>query len=165
MKIISLDLSTHSTGWAVFDGQDLIDYGCIVTSSTDLYKRLHYIVDELKLIFEKHNPSVAIMEEVRPEEKDSKRFQFKTYKALMYLQGHVTTMIHDFFGKTKTEFVYPSEWRAECGIMTGRGIKREELKLADILFAKTTYKVDVNDDIADALGIGYWYLHKNTFMF
>ena len=40
MKIISLDVSTKSTGLAVFDGEKLIDYKLITASSTDLIKRI-----------------------------------------------------------------------------------------------------------------------------
>ena len=34
MKILSLDLSTKSSGWAVFEEGHLLSHGCITSSST-----------------------------------------------------------------------------------------------------------------------------------
>ena len=42
--ILSLDLSTKSSGIAIFDNdKKLIDYTCITASSTDLVKRIYKI--------------------------------------------------------------------------------------------------------------------------
>ena len=70
-------------------------------------------------------------------------------------------MVHENFPKTKIEYVYPSQWRSACGIKTGRGIKRESLKEKGIKFVKDTYNIDnINDDIADAIGIGHAYVNE-----
>ena len=50
MKILSLDLSTKSSGWAIFEDKKLINHGCITSSSTDLIKRIHKMTDEIKQI-------------------------------------------------------------------------------------------------------------------
>ena len=63
-------------------------------------------------------------------------------------------MVHDFFFFIEIEYIYPSSWRATCGIKNGRGIVRSTLKEADIVFFKDRYGLDVNDDIADAICIG-----------
>ena len=73
----------------------------------------------------------------------------------MYLQGAVAVCFNKY-GK-KLEFFTASEWRKKCGIRTGRGIKRDTLKAADIKFVKDNYNLNVNDDIADAICIGYAY--------
>ena len=41
MNILSLDLSTKSSGWAYFEDGILKDHGCITSSSTDLIKRIY----------------------------------------------------------------------------------------------------------------------------
>ena len=69
-------------------------------------------------------------------------------------------MTHDNHAAVAIEYVYPNEWRSKCGIKTGAGVKRQSLKPADIKFVKDTYNLDVNDDIADAIGIGQAYVHK-----
>ena len=54
-----------------------------------------------------------------------------------------------------------SSWRATCGIKVGGGIKREELKTEDIKFVERNYNISVNDDIADAIGIGHAYINQS----
>ena len=84
----------------------------------------------------------------------------KTHKALMYLQAAIVFLVHDHFSKAEIEYVYPSEWRKQCGIKTGSGVRRESLKEKDIEFVKNEYGLTVNDDIADAIGIGHAYVNK-----
>jgi len=153
MKILSLDLSTKSSGWAIFNDGILLDYGCITSSSTDLLKRINIMTDSLKEVLEKHNDIEKIFaEEVRPE---NGLQNLKTHRALMWLQGAIALMIYNFNKKLEMELVYPSTWRAAIGIKTGRGVKRTTLKEKDIQFVKENYNLDVNDDIADAICLGY----------
>lgn len=151
MKILSLDLSTKSSGWAIFEDGFLIEYGCITASSTDLIKRIIKIENELEEILKEHKDiDKAIAEEVRPE---SGMQNIKTHRALMWLQGYIAILLHKY--KINLDLIYPSSWRAAIGIKTGRGIKRTSLKEKDIQFVKENYNLDVNDDIADAICIGY----------
>lgn len=154
--ILSLDLSTKSSGWAVFAGEELIDHGCISSSSTDMIKRVHLMRDGIDALLQKYpDIDTIIVEEVRPEGGYGVGNQ-KTHKALMYLQAALEFLIHDNYSKkVKIEYIYPSSWRAAIGIKTGRGIKRTSLKEQDIDFVKVKFGVDVNDDEADAICIGF----------
>ena len=58
-------------------------------------------------------------------------------------------------------YIYPSEWRAACGIKTGPKVLRETQKQYDISFVEKKFNLSVNDDIADAIGIGYGYNQKH----
>ena len=80
----------------------------------------------------------------------------------MWLQAAIAFTVHDNFPQIKIEYLYPSEWRSACGIRTGKGIKREELKLEDIRFVEEKFNIKVNDDEADAIGIGYAYILLNN---
>lgn len=42
------------------------------------------------------------------------------------------------------------------------GVRRETAKKYDINFVKEKFNIDVNDDEADAIGIGYAYTHKDN---
>ena len=83
MKVLALDLSTKSAGWAIFDGKKLIDYGCITASNTNTLTRISTIVEELKVIHNKHLPHEIIVEEVLPEEVGHNN---SVYKALIYFK-------------------------------------------------------------------------------
>ena len=157
MKVLALDLSTKSAGWAFFDGQKLIDYGCIVTTNSNALTRISTIVEQLEIVYQRYLPQEIIVEEVLPEDVGHNNAVFK---ALMYLQGVVAVMFNKY-GK-KLDFFTASEWRKKCGIHTGRGIKRETLKAADMKFVEDHYKIVANDDICDAICIGYAYTHKTV---
>lgn len=156
MRILAIDASTKSSGLALFEEQKLIDYKCLTASSTDLIKRIQKIVIELNTYIKNNFVDKIILEEVRPEQGRN----LTTYRALMWLQAAINFMMHENYPNVKIEYVYPNEWRALCRIRTGRGIKRDNLKNADIQFVKDTYNIEVNDDIADAIGIGHSFVNQ-----
>lgn len=162
-KILSLDLSTKSTGCAILDEKkNLIKYDCFTATSKDVVERIKKITKDLKE-FCKDNKNInkIILEEVRPNDFGTGVGNIRTQKVLFWLQGQVVIMLHELFPKVEIEYIYPNEWRAACNIHTGQGIRRSDLKPRDIKFVKDTFDIDVNDDIADAIGIGYGYLNKN----
>lgn len=158
MKILFLDLSTHSTGWAVANQQgELIDYGCIKSDDPDLLTRIQVMRQGIQEVGIKH-PSIkkVVLEEVRADYKNA-----ITYKALNWCQGIVLFSLWRQISGLEYEFIQPSSWRSKIGIKTGRGIKRSELKKADVAYVAEKYGIKVNDDIADAIGIKDSYFIKN----
>ena len=152
MKIIGVDASSKSFGYSIFEDKQLVSYGCLTASSTDLIKRINKILKEFEDVLNLNKDTQKIiMEEVIPVAGKNN----KTYKALMWLQGAVAIMVHDKFPNIKIEYIYPNSWRSNCSIKTGKNITREQLKQADIDFVKKKYGIDVNDDIADAIGIAH----------
>ena len=154
---LSLDLSTKSSGWAVFEDTKLVEYGCITSASTDLIKRIHIMIDGIKEVLNKYEIKNIYVEEVRP---DLGGGNLATHRALMYLQAALEFLVHDEYKGTKIEYIYPSSWRAVCGIKNGRGVKRLTLKELDKQFVKDNYGLDVNDDIADAICVGHAQVKK-----
>lgn len=150
MITLSIDASTKSTGWSVFDGQELKDYGCITAGSANLFHRIHKMIEEIDQIITKYNVNEIAIEDVIPEDV---RHNQKIFKALMYLQGFLADLCDRH--KIKPTFYVSSEWRKKCGIQTGRGIRRESLKPKDIQFVKSQFGISVNDDEADAICIGF----------
>ena len=153
MNILSLDLSTKSSGWAYFENGVLKDHGCITSSSTDLIKRIYIMKNGIAEILDKYPVSKIIAEEVRPEGGYGVG-NTKTHRALMWLQAATAFLIHDNYPNLKIDYIYPSSWRASLGIKNGRGIKRTSLKEADIKYVQEKYDILVNDDEADAICIG-----------
>lgn len=157
MNLIAIDASTKSTGIAIYKHDKLQQTECITASSADLFNRIRVMVDGIKEILIK-NPDLqyVVLEQVRQEG----FINIKTYKALMYLQGCLSMMIHQNFKHLTIQFLYPTEWRKMCKIKQGRGVQRESQKLNDIQWVKENFDLVVNDDIADAIGIGFAYIHK-----
>ncbi len=162
MNIMSLDLSTKSSGWAIFKEGELIDYGCITSASLDLIKRIYIMQNGIKEALKNTDVKIdkIIVEEVRPEGGYGVGNQ-KTHKALMWLQAAIAFMLHDNY-PIEIEYIYPSSWRSALELKTGSGFKRAVLKQADINYVKQKYNIEVNDDIADAICIGCAYYTKEN---
>lgn len=160
MITLSIDASTKSTGIAIFKEGKLIHYECINCNRTDTYSRIETMVNRIRQLCNQYNPTDIIMEDILPQ--DVKRNQ-AVYKALIYLQAAIVLQLHKI--NLIVNFYTASHWRAQVGIHTGRGIKRETLKAASQKLVKNIYNIDVNDDISDAICIGIAYIkeHKSAF--
>jgi Holliday junction resolvasome RuvABC endonuclease subunit len=155
--ILALDLSSKSSGYAVGDGLELIDHGCVTSASTSNIKRIIKMRDEISEVIKKYNITEIVTEEVRTDYKNA-----QTYKVLNWVQAAVVIASYEINPKIEITYIQPSSWRAAVGIHTGRGIKRDTLKQADIQYVKDKYNLIVGDDEADAIGILNAYITKNT---
>ena len=147
MKILSLDLSTKSTGWCIGQDQSIISHGCITASSKDVMKRIIKMRDELSKIIKDNKIQKIIMQQVRQQ------YSSHTSKVLMWLQGIVVMATYEVNPKIEYDFIGASTWRAALKIKQGPGIKRNNLKPQDIQYVKNKYNITVNDDEADAICI------------
>ena len=154
--ILALDPSSKSTGWSIFNNDSLVTYGVITAGSTNLFHRIDKMVEEINKIIIEYKPTEVVLEDVIPADV---KHNNNVFNALKYLQGYILHTLDDNKIIDIT-FYTSSEWRSKCGIGTGPGIKRGSLKPQDIAFVKKYYNKNVNDDIADAICIGYAYTHK-----
>lgn len=152
MRLLSLDLSTKSSGWCVGQDGNLESHGCISASSRDVIKRIIKMRDQLSKLIKNNKIDKIIMEEVRPE------YNSHTNKVLMWLQAVIVVAAYQIDSNIEYEFIGASEWRAALKIKQGCGIKREALKPQDIQYVQNKYNLQVNDDQADAICIfdAYW---------
>lgn len=149
MFYLALDLSSKSSGYAIFEDKKLMEYGCITAASTNVWHRIDKMIVELDKILQQYQFSHIYIEDVYPEDVKG---NLTVWKTLTYLQGFVLHLLDKY--NLKSTFLTASSWRSKCGIHTGRGIKRESLKANDIAFVKNQFGLDVNDDVADAICIG-----------
>lgn len=156
MNIMALDISTKSTGCAIFKDNKLDSYNCYTATSKELIRRIRKIIQNIDDAIAENGIDIIVIEEVRPD--DEKATNNNAHRALMWIQAALAFMLFDKYPDIKIEYIYPSQWRKNCGIKTGRGIKRDSLKKADIDFVKQRYNLSVNDDIADAICIAHGYL-------
>lgn len=143
MRVLGLDTSTSSTGYAVLDNGKLICYGSIKPpAKISVFEKIILIEKEIKEIIKKKKVEYIIIEDLAVTRSAN------TTKVLAGLLYH---LIIEF---TKQELltitVRPSQWRANSGI---KGKKREELKQNAINHVREIYNLDVNDDEADSICI------------
>ena len=160
MIILSIDASTKNTGIAIFENSKLIHYQCINSSNINTLKRIKYMTKEIQKIINKYQPTKVVIQDILPE--DVKHNQ-NVFKALIYLQASLVLKLSDY--NLEPTFYTASHWRAQVGIKTGRGIKRNQLKIASKKLVTAIYQINVNDDISDAICLGMAYIkqHRSAF--
>lgn len=157
MKILTLDLSTKSSGFCVGQDENIQQHGCVTASQKDAVKRIIKMRNQISTIIQKYNPAKIVMEQVRPQ------VNSHTNKVLMWLQAAIVIATYEINPKIECKFINASEWRAAIKIKQGRGIKRDEVKSRDIQYVQSKYNIKVNDDQADAICIfdAYWIKQNN----
>lgn len=154
MITMAIDASSKATGIAIFNNKSLIHYECIYATENNPFDRIIKMTQRVEELYNTWHIDNVVMEDVIPEDV---RHNQQVFKVLHYLQASIVLMLHKY--KQSVIFYVSSEWRKKCGIKTGRGITRDTVKQSDIKFVKDKYNLDVNDDIADAIGIGHAYLN------
>lgn len=157
MKVLAIDASTKSTGIAIFENNNLIYYGNIISNKGFFIDRIKQMKQKILSIYKEYKPTDVVMEDVLPQ--DVKHNQ-TVFKALIYLQASIVISLY-LENKQNVQLYTASHWRKLCGIKTGRGIVRQTLKKASVDLVKKRYKLDVNDDISDAICLGYAYVLEN----
>lgn len=157
MKIITLDLSTKSSGWSFGIDTILKQHGCIVASSKDVEQRIIKMRNQIIALICRYSPDKIIMQQVRPQ------VNSHTNKVLMWLQGISVIAAYECNPKIQIQFMGASEWRAPLKIKQGRGVKRDQVKSHDIQYVRNKYNIEVNDDQADAICLfdSYWLKNDN----
>ena len=139
MKILSIDPSTTSTGWCIYENKP-IKYGCICPNKTLEYiDRVIYILKELNALKLKYKPEIIIIEQLAVTR------NAKVAQMLAGLQVAIEVMFR------QEEYLViearPSEVRK--GKIFSK--KRNEIKIECVEYIKNKYNISVSDDEADAI--------------
>lgn len=149
-RFLALDQATKVTGWAIFDGQQLIKYGKFETNYEDEIARDHDIKNWFISMINTWQPDCIGIEGIQLQEKsEERRMGVTVFETLARLQGILMETAYSLGIKYK---ICPTNtWRAHCGV---KGQKRTDKKKSMQLLAKKWYDVTLVDDEADAIGIG-----------
>lgn len=161
MITIAIDASTKSTGVAIFKDKQLTRHHNIQDNGKNVLKRIKLMTDCIEEIYiserdlNKDHKIQIIMEQIIPDNLNEAKWTYNqaTFKALFYLQAAIVLMF-DNYG-INVEFILPSQWRKICGIDQTKYANRNILKARDIEFVKEKFGFSVNDDVADAICIGW----------
>lgn len=144
IKTLVLDQATKC-GWAIYDNNELIKYGTEDFSDNDFWvDTVKYLKRWFIYMIKKHQIEFVMLEDTTQQANP------QVYKDLSKLLGVLENALaeKDMFWIVVT----PGEWRKTCGI---KGRKRKEQKANTIKFVKNTYGIEVDEDTADAIAIGY----------
>lgn len=159
VKILSLDASTKSTGYAIFDNGELVVHGVIKEKHDDWRDNVMAETMELAAIIREYQPDVVYAEDVPM--KDGKL----TIAKLGAVQGMILSLCAGF--RLKPTFLLPTVWRRELGMFDGtrKGMTRDVLKEKAVRMVNEIFGLDLlwvkpnsiknEDDEAEAILIGW----------
>lgn len=168
MITMGIDASTTSTGWAIFDGSNLIGYGVIKPKSDNWRDRLIEQGPQLANIIQTYKPEKIFMEDV-----PLKGSNVKALVILGAVQGFIYGVISSF--NIPVFFIVPSEWRSLLGLFDGtrEGTHRDMLKKKAIDKANKLFSLNLlykspsskfnEDDIAEAILLCYSQIKSKRF--
>lgn len=157
-KLLSLDVSSTSTGWAYFENCEYIKSGTL-TFNTKEYKgqsdkRLEAmclsIIDLLRSVC----PDIIVIEKLNVGR------NINTTRILSKITGVIygySILVDDCFYFE----IQPSQWRSQLGMQSSK-LKREEFKQLAIDYIKDRYGKVVCDDEADSICAGLGYIKMFT---
>ena len=151
IKILCLDQATKISGYSLFENKKLITYGILQANEIEKnpIERMKQMNDRIIELIDNHKPDFIVFEDIQFQQ------NYGTFKQLGQLQGILLAYL--FKLDVGFQIIEPSAWKSFCGI---KGRKREEQKKNTQAFVKMKYKLDVGEDIADAIGIGVWAINN-----
>lgn len=147
--ILALDVSTTSTGYALYVGNKLTKYGFIKPTGKDWLVRVRKMADKVTELDEEYSIDTVVIEDTFFLK------NIKTVKKLCLAQGILLGQLPD----AELIQVFPNTWKKHFGLGKGKAT-RDEQKQTSISVAETLFLtgIKLNDDEADAILMGRYVL-------
>lgn len=154
LRVLALDAATHITGFALYDDNKLIHYGTYTSHKDDITERINDLKKWLIEALHKWQPDFVGVEHIQLQVRGPYNSvqQVEVYRKLANAQGVIFDTL--FEEKMDCGLVYPTEWRAFCGVS---GKKRDEQKKQAQAKVKSWYGLNCSEDEADAICIGKFF--------
>lgn len=152
MLFCSLDQALKTTGYSIYNDNNLISWGTLdIKATLPIEQRLATLWTHLNILYKNYNFDYLFFEDVQ------KQTNLETYKKLCYVQAAI--LLWCYCNNIKYTIISPSHWRSvlkeKYGISFGR--KREEQKKAALNWVSNKYDCGTQpfkEDEADAICIG-----------
>lgn len=153
-KILALDISSVSTGYAFFDNTQLIEYDSIITSKWKRHsERLYHFEQKIDYLLQKYSPDFVIAEDIY------KGRNVKTHKILSLYHGIAYKLC---FNYTKDDpiVLYSGEIRSSLSKAYNVSLKKKGVKDKLLTFdfinklLNLNFTFEEHNDITDAIAIG-----------
>lgn len=150
-RVLALDQATKVSGWAIFSNEKLIKYGTFETQLENEIQRDIQIKNWLINVIKNWGIDFVALEGVQYEE----RFGVTTFATLARLQGILMSLLEEM--EVQYTICHTATWRNFCQV---KGKTRADKKKSMQLKVKEWYDITVNNDCADAIGIGHYAVNK-----
>ena len=162
MKIIPIDPSSTRTGYAVMTGTqscDLIDFGLIKPKKTlKAHERVRVMTQALESLIETHEPDLILIEMTSGKVNRGRNKGGGAGQSIYgYAVGHIAGRMEKKVGEDNVDMVFENDWTR------GRS-KEARAQIVRMCFSKyLSFKGDSGLDVADAIGIGLWWLEREAY--
>ena len=150
-RILALDQATKVTGYAIYDGEELVKYGTFSTYKDSQEDKFSEVRGWLINMINIWQPEFVGFEGIQLQDNVSggQKMGVTTFEALARLQGVIMITCKEMNIPFE---IYPTNtWRQACGV---KGRARPEKKRSMRQLAKKWFDITVTEDEADAIGIG-----------
>ena len=157
MRILALDQASRITGFAIFDNNELIEYGKMdlsKESESDLGYKLWTLRGLVKNLIEEYQIDKIILEDIYMDGQRVNNVQ--TFKVLAEVFGVLYELCIEM--KKPVEAVLAGTWKSTLGI---KGKTRPEQKRNAQTWVENNYGIKPTQDECDAICIGSHYLYQN----
>lgn len=148
-RVLALDQATKVSGYAIFDGSELIKFGAFETTLGNEIERDSLIRNWLISLIYTWQPDLVALEGIQLQDSNGEKVGVTTFETLARLQGILMlTCLENGIAYT----ICPTNtWRNQTGV---KGRARADRKRSAQLIIKKAYDISVSEDEADAILIG-----------
>lgn len=147
MRLLALDQSSRTSGFAIFIDGELRDYGTFTMTDDNVGERLFKIREKVAQLIADNGIDYVAFEDIQLQK--DKINNVKTFKVLAEVFGVVYELVTEL--EIPNEAVFSNSWKSTCQI---KGRTRDEQKKNAQLFVTTTYGIKASQDASDAICIG-----------
>lgn len=147
-RILALDQSTRTSGYAIYNNRELIDYGAFVAQGETDIKRDVQVKQWMLSLIDRYEIDLVGLEGIQYEQK----IGVTVFESLARLGGVLMVACEE--EDIAYNIVPTNTWRAHCGV---KGLTRSEKKASMQAIVKSWYGLMPSDDECDAIGIGRYY--------
>lgn len=147
MKLLALDQASRITGYAIFEDNQLITFGKIVTEESDVGVRLMKIRKSIQRLIEDYQIDEVVMEDIQLQANVQNNVQ--TFKTLAEVFGVIYELLTEM--NIPNSAVLSTSWKSTLGI---KGRTRPEQKRNAQEFVINTFGKKPTQDECDAICIG-----------
>lgn len=156
-NILALDQASRTSGWAVFQQDQLIASGTFTYDDDDFSLRLVKIRNKVISLLEQYSIDKILLEDIQLQGQTN---NVTTYKALAEVLGVLEELACE--RKIPHEIVHSQTWKSTLNI---KGRDRATQKRNAQAFVTETYKKKVTQDESDAICIGTHYIKSKKSAF
>lgn len=149
IKILALDQASLTTGFAIFEDGNLIDYGKFTFNDPDIAVRLVKIRNKVKALIEENDINFVAFEDIQLQ--NNVINNVATFKVLSEVYGVILELIQE--KELPYIIVLAGTWKSGLKI---KGANRQEQKKNAQNFVLETFNIKATQDTCDAICIGLY---------